>query len=228
MFDHMFESKTEWFTHELEVHRVEWSCNTCTKTQIPDVQHSYLAFSDQAEFIKHMAEAHGLDQTTVSRTAQAFSRPAPVIDGECCLCGRHAHKLKSHLGRHMEQLALFALPRPPPGPMSGSRNVVAEHGSGGIPSYQQLPSEFDLERSECLDETREPAQNDPSTQSAVPHDKTSISEPMAASSQSTIVSFLSKFKFWSSNDAPNGDAELRTLRKEVHVGFRGPGEDSTN
>ncbi|KAK0645392.1 hypothetical protein B0T16DRAFT_373332 [Cercophora newfieldiana] len=176
MFDHMFESRDGWFTHELEVHRVEWSCNTCQAPASSTNQRPHLTFSDKAQFIKHMMEVHDFEETAIVSTSEAFSRPAPIIDGECCLCGRHADKLKSHLGRHMEQLALFALPRPPPGPMSGSRNAVVERYSGDVPSYQQLSSNSGSEKRKALYDTSEHAREDSPDQISIPDDENAVSD----------------------------------------------------
>ena len=40
-----------------------------------------------------------------------FQRPSRSKSGNCSLCGRNATSLKSHLSRHLEQLALFAIPQ---------------------------------------------------------------------------------------------------------------------
>jgi len=42
-----------------------------------------------------------------------FRRPSKEgkVSGVCCLCGHTARRLKKHLSRHLEQIALFALPR---------------------------------------------------------------------------------------------------------------------
>jgi hypothetical protein len=63
----------------------------------------------------------------------AFRRPVPVRDGQCSLCNGHANKLKSHLARHLEQIALFALPRPAPTTESGlSYQVLADLDGRGL------------------------------------------------------------------------------------------------
>jgi hypothetical protein len=63
-----------------------------------------------------------------------FRRPVPIRDGQCSLCNGHANKLKSHLAQHLEQIALFALPRPAPTTELGlSHQVLADldgRGSG--------------------------------------------------------------------------------------------------
>jgi hypothetical protein len=51
-----------------------------------------------------------LDDLQLLSLHRGFQRPSNVHSGTCTLCGQHASKLKSHLARHLEQLALFAIP----------------------------------------------------------------------------------------------------------------------
>jgi len=123
MSDHLFTSRENWYSHESQVHRAMWSCNSCqSPTNIR------LSFPTQTEFLDHMEQTHDSNRDTVLQTLEAFRRPVSVVDGVCCLCKRHAANLKSHLGRHLELIALFALPRPPPPEVSGSQNVQVESG----------------------------------------------------------------------------------------------------
>lgn len=133
MFDHMFESRDAWFNHESELHRAEWSCNTCAPPF--NDHHSYLTFGTQKDFVRHMTQVHNLAESRLNWTLEAFRRPISIVSGECCLCGQYAEKLKSHLGRHMEQLALFALPRPLPAAAAESENAVSN-----LPHYSEDPA----------------------------------------------------------------------------------------
>lgn len=101
--EHMFDKRDEWFQHEMQTHRIEWECG----------QEGHRRYDDQAAFLDHMST---LDHITLV-TAQSriflsmFERPRYQQTGICSLCRREAKNLKTHLAHHMEQLALFALPR---------------------------------------------------------------------------------------------------------------------
>ena len=135
MSGHFFSTKDEWFDHELTVHRTLWSCNTCLVAAVDhDRGDQHLTFNNQADFSQHMDQVHHLPTSrfALGRAMEAFRRPVPVRDGQCSLCNGHATKLKSHLARHLEQIALFALPRPAPTTESGlSRKVLADHDGRG-------------------------------------------------------------------------------------------------
>lgn len=137
MSSHFFATKDEWFDHELTVHRRLWTCNTCPGATVDgDGGDHHLTFNNQADFSEHMDQVHHLptSRLALGRAMEAFRRPVPVRDGQCSLCNGHATKLKSHLARHLEQIALFALPRPAPTTESAlSHQVLADpdgQGSG--------------------------------------------------------------------------------------------------
>ncbi|WXC63376.1 hypothetical protein SNK03_009198 [Fusarium graminearum] len=110
MFDHMFESRQAWFTHELELHRANWSCNTCPSE--PGMDSPHLTFGNKDAFMSHMSSVHQLSKPRLNNLTGAFRHPSSKVDGYCCLCGKHVQKLELHLGRHMEDVALFALQQP--------------------------------------------------------------------------------------------------------------------
>jgi hypothetical protein len=103
LHDHFFENENDWFHHESHTHRVEWFCNTA----------SHHSFVDMQEFLDHMHTVHSepLDQAQLLSLHRGFQRPSNAHSGTCTLCGNHASRLKSHIARHLEQLALFAIPQ---------------------------------------------------------------------------------------------------------------------
>ncbi|KAK3314072.1 hypothetical protein B0H66DRAFT_630422 [Apodospora peruviana] len=132
MFDHMFSSREDCFNHEFALHRGQWSCNTCEPEGDDGRRHGgHVLFSRLDEFMCHMNETHSMVESKITLTLDSFRLPVSVVNGECCLCKRHAQKLKSHLGRHLEQMALFSLPRPPPAASSGSQVVQPEGPQSG-------------------------------------------------------------------------------------------------
>ncbi|PVH68986.1 hypothetical protein DL98DRAFT_578562 [Cadophora sp. DSE1049] len=124
----MFPSRTEWFTHELD-HMKEWRCPLCQQDQ----------FASQAAFSAHLTSTHAIPSNDSQHQALLGHSKIPVDKiphTACKLCdewessllsgkmkrlsvtpGTHelpygtVKQFRRHLGRHMEQLALFALPR---------------------------------------------------------------------------------------------------------------------
>lgn len=126
----MFKSRNEWFTHELQCHRREWTCHICQKV------------CSQKELLSnHLTSDHhiGLAGSDLEAIVLQSEEPVDRISASACLiCNewrttledpkQNAKRLflnegrmvepygtlnafRRHLGRHMEQLALFALPR---------------------------------------------------------------------------------------------------------------------
>ncbi|KAH0559171.1 hypothetical protein GP486_004295 [Trichoglossum hirsutum] len=122
----LFESRHQWFNHELEVHRQEWACSICAKV-----------FTSEQEFEQHMKQQHSgafLVGQLSAITARAARPVQRILASACPLCDYDAvlrrrlnasgsdlsasepitvktQSFRSHLGRHLEQLALFVLPR---------------------------------------------------------------------------------------------------------------------
>ncbi len=114
-----FESRQKWWAHELEVHRKSWACGMCGSREP-----SFPAMKE------HLNAKHG-DHVPVNQiedVALRFGRPLRHINAaDCPLCDYAGamrrrgcsdreiarvptDKFSRHLGRHLEQLALFVLP----------------------------------------------------------------------------------------------------------------------
>jgi len=126
----MFRSRNEWFVHELQCHRRQWVCQFCQHDPLPTVQ----AFSN------HVATIHPAILAASKMEAMILQSEEPVtkIPSKACpFCNEWERDLRDskqdskilllndgkifepygttkqfrkHLGRHMEQMALFALP----------------------------------------------------------------------------------------------------------------------
>ncbi|KAF8544190.1 hypothetical protein BDD12DRAFT_648095, partial [Trichophaea hybrida] len=101
--DHLFKTRHQWFNHEMDEHRREWFCNAsgCQKV---------FEFRDQFE--NHVTRCHSemFAQNRINGVIDQCERP---INSEqsCPLCslGVSISRLRSHLGHHLQQVALFVL-----------------------------------------------------------------------------------------------------------------------
>ena len=119
----IFADRHSWFDHELECHRFEWTCRFCSQPP----------FATERNLVTHMQSRHPQFTSPVQLPAlveasrQAAGRiPATsflLCDWDAILRGMNRdaptgdtlvvtlEQFRRHLGSHMEQLALFALPR---------------------------------------------------------------------------------------------------------------------
>ena len=105
-----FPSRTAWADHEFSRHRLRqwWACPDCTKQ-----------FSSSEEWERHLQQDHHCNFTTSKlQVALAMAHRAqerPTKDEECHICrivpGNSRRAFVNHVCRHMEDIALKALPR---------------------------------------------------------------------------------------------------------------------
>ena len=105
--DTMFERRRDWFGHELQVHRVEWCCNT------PGHQ----SYSTRDEFRIHLDRHDEIyDDDQLGLMIDMFKRPAMQSTFACPICKDDRYRslgvdrFEEHLGRHLELISTFALP----------------------------------------------------------------------------------------------------------------------
>ena len=119
----MFADRSTWFSHELQVHRIEWCCPFCTHSPLLSLEsfEDHLQNRHAQNFVKEQLSALG---ATCQRSVERIPPQA------CPFCDEWFVKLKDanpdlagetlvvtpaqfqhHVGTHMEQLALFALPK---------------------------------------------------------------------------------------------------------------------
>jgi len=101
--DHFFTNKEEWYRHETQRHRVKWHC---TYEKHPE-------YEKLPDFLLHMRYNHHrtIDLSQSSQQIDVFRRALREPAGACNLCQRQSTNLRSHVSRHLQQMALFALPR---------------------------------------------------------------------------------------------------------------------
>ena len=102
-----FESRHLWFNHELKLHRRSWICRG----------HCNESFQSYEDFQEHVQEFYPQDiapsqlSTFIDMCAVPFEA---TVKSDCPLCEcvvTGSRRLEKHLGRHMEEIALFALPQ---------------------------------------------------------------------------------------------------------------------
>lgn len=104
-----FTSRDSWADHELSEHRVRdsWSCPECIE--------EYISFSD---WETHLRQAHARtfsgSKLLVAKTMAYRRQARPSEEEECPLCcimlGKPRRAFIQHVGQHMEEIALMALP----------------------------------------------------------------------------------------------------------------------
>ena len=101
--DHFFSSRNAWYMHETQEHRCVWHCNV----------EGHDIYDTKELFIGHMSQSHGtkLSAEQMTNLAPMFRRTDRRSSGKCNLCFRKSKSLCDHVARHLERIALFALPR---------------------------------------------------------------------------------------------------------------------
>jgi hypothetical protein len=116
----LFEDQRQWFEHEVEHHRSKWHCSICNIQGI----------TAKVDFRNHIrSHADGVTENQLDALCKAFRQPQKrFLASECPFCTAWNEKLRNsnenhdapsvtltqfmkHVGSHMRQLALFALPR---------------------------------------------------------------------------------------------------------------------
>lgn len=109
----MFPDSDSWFKHELDSHRAEWSCLFCFQK----------TFDSSEKYERHLKGQHEqlIENTHISTLLKTSEQAVKTIKPSSCpFCNPEvgdenlpidAFRFKIHVARHMQQLALFALPR---------------------------------------------------------------------------------------------------------------------
>lgn len=128
--DRLYTSCEEWFQH-LKQHNTFYRCRN----------DDHPAFTNTDAFMKHLNESHGLLNSVVSTSpaiAQLYVRSIDPSTLLCPLCGSTSKNLRSHLGRHLERIALFALPR---NSMNYNVEQALTHSSSSVAAARTQGSE---------------------------------------------------------------------------------------
>ena len=99
--DRMYSSQNAWFLHEAQ-HHDTLHCGVS----------DHEAYAEPLSFVNHLGISHDvhLDPNNAP-SLEVFRRPTKRERGVCNLCGSTTDNLKQHIGRHLQRMALFAVPR---------------------------------------------------------------------------------------------------------------------
>lgn len=99
----LYDSFTEWSAHERQFHRREWFCTLCPYTS-----------ADECALLSHVEGQHA-DISKEQRQEMANQSKPSTLAQQCPLCTKppinSSSRFQKHLARHLQQLALFVLPR---------------------------------------------------------------------------------------------------------------------
>jgi hypothetical protein len=104
--DRTYESRHEWFQHELQAHRKWWEC----------IEGCNVVFRSLHAFHEHLTNEHDVladNDRTVDLVRNCERQESMNTGADCELCSTKLStltQLRRHLGKHHEELSLFALP----------------------------------------------------------------------------------------------------------------------
>lgn len=145
--DLMFTDRSSWFRHELTHHRSQFACAECTAE-----------FGSEPKFRDHLAKHGESSDERMDDLVAAGRRVQRIfVAGDCPLCDEWeaakaaassqvvtGPQLKRHVATHLEQLALFAVPRAVAGDneeKEETEDAPAGSGSPGRTSGKGTPKE---------------------------------------------------------------------------------------
>jgi hypothetical protein len=113
----MFESQNQWFDHETRFHRKQWQCKLCNAGSPmlrSDLEihtkdyHASLVSDETLDSILDQCTVERIDATSCPLCTEYGARLQRI--NQSTKCDVSLKQFQEHLGRHMEQLALAALP----------------------------------------------------------------------------------------------------------------------
>ena len=124
--DDIYESRHRWFHHEMKIHRRSWICRGHCEREF----HSYDKFKEHIQTSTSNTISNEQLPTFVDMCASPVSVTA---EQECPLCRElitGTKQCEKHIGRHLEETALFALPVSLLGDWEDSESDERSAGSG--------------------------------------------------------------------------------------------------
>lgn len=201
-----FPTRAAWADHEFTEHRVirSWSCPECAKQ-----------CDSEIEWVLHLEKCHQRTflgpKYQVAKKMAYKTRAKPTENEECPLCqvipGKSRREFVKHVGRHMEEIALIALPRDNDGESEvRSTSTESEFGPSATPVARGSEmTEIDPGRSRGLQGSESIVAENNSTDGQAPRGP---SAPISTSAQDGLGSGLMP--------CTSASATIRAIRQSDH------------
>lgn len=131
-----FTTRLAWADHEFTEHRAvrSWSCPECP-----------IECDSESEWAQHLLECHGRTfsgpKYQIAKEMAYSTQAKPAENEQCPLCqvilGKSRREFVKHVGRHMEEIALMALP-PYDGEESELDSASSASASNALPSQTSI------------------------------------------------------------------------------------------
>jgi hypothetical protein len=136
--DLTYADRKQWAIHE-DQHRCTFHCG------LP----GHESYTDKMHFVRHFQQSHGTRLNAESSMSLAVFQRPPRQDTDqlCPFCRQDVNGVNAHIARHLERLALFALPRTYDDPAENKSNsqvqgsVVPSAGHSGDTSQASKDSQ---------------------------------------------------------------------------------------
>ena len=214
--DALFERRSDWISHELHSHRIQWYCNAP----------KHRVYESQETFKTHMRDEHrdSFEESQLEELARMVARPAVDLKFSCPLrCSDRFEslaidELEVHLGRHLEIIATFALPlidpRPTPPKSTLDSSIVTK---GAVQD-----SSSDSEIIPAVDEDDSFSEDDNSSDSeiipAVDEDDSSSEDDKSSPATSLYGPLCEEWgSFHIAAEPPVLSGEISSLGRETHI-----------
>lgn len=121
----LYERRSDWMHHETQCHRREWSCNA----------KGHDVYPTRGELKTHMERQHkdSFKADHLEQIVDLLERPANSTRSACPLCcderygDLDVYQLERHLGRHLQVVASFTLPRVGSASLASDASVAAQN-----------------------------------------------------------------------------------------------------
>ena len=172
----MFKSRNEWFAHELQNHRREWVCHFCRHDAFPNSAtfsehvlsaHPTVLAGSQLEALALQSEepvdtipadacplCNEWEETVSARHERQGTKMMLLNDGVTKAYGT-TKQFRTHLGRHMEQLALFALPMAESDDLDDDSENTDDNSNASLLSMVPLSVIKELQEAEKTDQEKD-------------------------------------------------------------------------
>ncbi|KAI0469641.1 domain found in Dishevelled, Egl-10, and Pleckstrin-domain-containing protein [Xylariaceae sp. FL0804] len=139
--DKLYATRYDWMYHEMQMHRRNWKCAECDEV-----------FEAKQNIIAHLQERHPNSWTPTQLLILLDLSERPVEESnifQCPLCPNQMllNRLMVHLAEHLEEIALFVLPRE-----TDSHEGLGSNQAANTASHQYSPQSVSDRNSPAISE----------------------------------------------------------------------------